>query len=274
MDYQSYSGIERTILANESDKNIERLERDGYFIIESVIRHELLCELRSLLDKAWEKQVALYGEDLLKKIGDWGQIRGLVLESDQFLNLVVHPEIMDIVNRTTGPTSILHLQNGIVSHPNITHNQARFHRDFAKDFIASKILSINALIAIDDFTENNGGTWIVPGSHKVERMPSDSYLQEQSIQVSIPAGGILFFDSLLWHKGGVNHSTSPRRAINQQYTRPFIKQQLDYPRMIQDRIDIETKMAQTLGCWSIPPIGVDQYRVSEPKLRTYRAGQG
>ena len=59
-----------------------------------------------------------------------------------------------------------------------------------------------------------------------------------------------------------------------QWTKPFIKQQLDYPVMMNNIIDKESKLAQKLGMWTIPPKSVEQYRVTDPKLRTYRGGQG
>ena len=49
---------------------------------------------------------------------------------------------------------------------------------------------------------------------------------ENEIQIEANAGDVLFFDSMLWHRSGNNTSDNPRRAINQQYTKPFINQQL------------------------------------------------
>ena len=90
----------------------------------------------------------------------------------------------------------------------------------------------------------------------------------------MPAGSLIVFDSMLWHSGGYIFTASVRRAFNQQYTRPFIKQQLDYPALLKGKVDLESDLAQTLGMWSIPPKNVDEFRVSDPSKRTYRAGQG
>ena len=66
---------------------------------------------------------------------------------------------------------------------------------------------------------------------------------------------------------------APRRAINHQYTRPFIKQQLDYAGMFRGKLDPESRFAQVIGTWSMPPRDVAEYRV-DPDKRTYRGGQG
>jgi len=272
--YQQFKGIEIAKNENELDENLEFLKRDGYFIVTNFFSDLELITIRKKMDQAWEDQKNKYGEELLKKIGDWGQIRGMMLEDEIFSNLIIHPSILKYVDATIGDTAILHLQNGIVLHPSEKHNQAKYHKDFPKDFISSKILSFNAFIAVDEFNADNGGTWILPGSHKFAEMPSQAYIKKNQIQIKCPAGSVIFFDSTLWHKGGDNYTKNVRRAINQQYSRPFIKQQLDYPVMMKGKVDMESKLAQKLGMWTIPPKGVDEYRVNDPKLRTYRGGQG
>ncbi len=148
-----------------------------------------------------------------------------------------------------------------------------FHRDFNKQFFSDKPLSINAFWVIDEFNENTGGTWVVPYSHKFLSWPSDDFLNSTAIQISANPGSVIFFDSRIIHKGGINRSNKPRRAINHQFTLPFIKQQVDFPSMLKDKIDKESKLAQTLGFWTIPPKSIEEFR-ADPENRTYRSGQG
>lgn len=273
-DFHRYPGIE--IEQNESriEVNLEKLKRDGYFLVKGVLSETDLAQIRSKMDAIWEGQLTQYGAEFLEKLGDFGQIRGMMKADSHFYDLIIHPIVEQYLAATVGSTSILHLQNGIVLFPDRLHNQARYHRDFPKDFIPSKILSFNAFWVIDPFTAETGGTWVVPGSHRFEAMPSEAYIKEKQVQIHAPAGSILFFDSMLWHKGGQNFSDKPRRAINQQYTRAFIKQQLDYPSFLKGEVEIESKLAQRLGMWALPPKSVDEYRVDHPSKRTYRAGQG
>ncbi len=274
MNYQKYIGLEKHTNQSTIDANLEALERNGYFVVEGVFDTVELAIMRSKIDVVWEKQLETYGEKLLHQIGDYGQIRCMMEDDPYFFDLINHPTIWQYVAKTVGETAILHLQNGIVLFPGKKHNQARYHRDFAKDFIPSKILSFNAFIAVDHFTAETGGTWVVPHSHRFEKMPSEEYLKKNAVQIIAPAGSIIFFDSMIWHKGGDNTSPNWRRAINQIYTRPFIKQQIDYPAMLKGKIEMESKLAQTLGMWTIPPKNLAEYRVDHPSKRTYRAGQG
>ncbi len=270
MKYQSYVGIE---LENTSAE-LEQLKRDGYFVKEKLLSDDLCLEISNELDKLWQHQVNLYGEDLLKKIGDWGQIRGMMEYSKVLQDFIINKDIHHWVDQIVGETSILHLQNGIVLHPSIGHNQAKYHKDFAKDFLSSKTLSLNTFIAIDDFTIENGGTYVVPGTHNFIEKPSEEYIEANKVQITCPKGTVIFFDSTLWHAGGQNNSKDIRRAVNMQWTKPFIKQQLDYPVIMDGKIFKESKLGQKLGMWTIPPKSVSEYRVTDPKLRTYRGGQG
>ena len=270
MKYQSYVGIE----LESTSAELEQLKRDGYFVKEKLLSDDLCLEISNELDKLWEHQVNLYGKDLLKKIGDWGQIRGMMEYSKVLQDFNINKDIHYWVDQIVGETSILHLQNGIVLHPSIGHNQAKYHKDFAKDFLSSKTLSLNTFVAIDDFTIENGGTYVVPGTHNFIEKPSEEYIEANKVQITCPKGTVIFFDSTLWHAGGQNNSKDIRRAVNMQWTKPFIKQQLDYPVIMDGKIFKESKLGQKLGMWTIPPKSVSEYRVTDPKLRTYRGGQG
>ena len=272
--HQIYKGFKQNNFDNRFFQNVEKLKLQGYFVIESVLTPEELHEISIKMDEIWDLQVAKHGKDFLKKIGDWGVARGLMQHDSMFMNLIMNPTIIEYVDYLLGESAILNLQNGILLFPSKDHNQGRYHRDFAKDFISSKLLSVNALIAIDEFTLENGATFFIPGTHTHEEMPSENFINEAELQITASAGSIIFFDSLIWHKGGENKTANSRKAINQQYTRPFIKQQLDYPKMLNQLVEQESKLAQKIGLWSVPPIGVDAYRVKDPTQRSYRSAQG
>lgn len=270
IQHQSYLGIQ-----NESANiNHEQIKRNGFFVIKNLIDKKLIESLSAELDRVWENQVKKYSEANLKKINDWGQVRAPMNESDEFLKLITNKSILNYVDEFVGETAILHLQNGIILYPSLNHNQSKFHKDFPKNFISSEILSFNSFIALDDFTIENGGTFLVPGTHLKIEKPSNEFIESNKIQITCSSGSVIFFDSTLWHAGGHNKTESVRRAINMQWTKPFIKQQLDYPEILKDKVDTESLLAQKLGMWTIPPKSVDQYRVLDESQRTYRRGQG
>jgi ectoine hydroxylase-related dioxygenase (phytanoyl-CoA dioxygenase family) len=90
----------------------------------------------------------------------------------------------------------------------------------------------NALIAFDDFDEENGATHIVPYSHVWHDREIDQNVE--TVQVSIKSGDMLMWEGSMWHAGGANISKDRERMgffISQQvsYLRPQEIQLLSVP---------------------------------------------
>lgn len=83
----------------------------------------------------------------------------------------------------------------------------------------------NAAWCIDDFTADNGATRFVPGSHLLNRLPTDSDRRD-AITLEAPAGSLVVFDSRIWHQTGANRTTDRYRAAAfGWYTRPIYRTQ-------------------------------------------------
>ena len=92
-------------------------------------------------------------------------------------------------------------------------NQATFaskaHRDIR--FYTSDIpIMLNMLVMLDDFTEENGATLLLPNSHKYEEKPTDEYFNNNAIKVTGESGDVLLFNSNIWHAAGLNKSKKDR----------------------------------------------------------------
>ena len=272
VNYQSYLESRKNVLSDEIDRIIEELDIYGYSVVENVLTPEKVRLFWDAIDKIWEIQSKECGEKKLRALREWGTVRALLFYDQAFAELIRHPLVMDVVSRTIGETAILHLMNGIISFPNDVHHQSNLHRDFAKNFVSNKMLSVNAFWTLDAFSKENGATWFLPHTHKIDYTPSDEYFKKHAIQIQASSGSVIFFDSRIYHKGGYN-SSSIRIGVNFQYTKPVIKQQMDFPELLKNHIDRESPLAQTLGMWSVPPKSLQEFRV-EPEKRTYKPGQG
>jgi ectoine hydroxylase-related dioxygenase (phytanoyl-CoA dioxygenase family) len=184
-----------------------------------------------------------------------------------------------MVDATVSETAILHLQNGLVlpsfgpeDVPDVF--QLKFHMDFPR-VLNGHLMSINVFFAIDEFTEDNGGTLVVPGTHQQAIRPSEEYLRQNAVPVVCPAGSLIAFDSTLWHAAGDNGSGRDRLAINHQFTRSYVKQQVDYVRALGDDAVLAQKprTQQLLGWYTRVVTSLDEY-YRPPEERLYRSGQG
>jgi ectoine hydroxylase-related dioxygenase (phytanoyl-CoA dioxygenase family) len=77
--------------------------------------------------------------------------------------------------------------------------------------------------ALDDFTQANGATHVVPGSHRwVDQHPEDD---ETSVQAAMPAGSLMFFVGSVYHGGGANTTDRPRLGVILEYAASWLRQQ-------------------------------------------------
>ena len=113
-------------------------------------------------------------------------------------------------------------------------------------------MSVNTFFALDDFSRDSGGTIFVPGTQQVDGRPSDLYLDQEAVSATCNAGSMIVFDSTVWHAAGENRSGKDRLAINQQFTRSYVKQQIDYVRALGDELVTaqEPRTQQLLGWYT------------------------
>lgn len=137
------------------------------------------------------------------------------------------------------------------------------------------LASINVLFAIDAFSVSNGATWVIPGSHQRPDRPPADEVAARARPVECDAGSMIVFDSTLWHAAGANTSGRDRLAINHQFTRSFIKQQIDYVRALGDDVVSRQppRTQQVLGWYTRVVSSLDEYYQPEDR-RLYRRGQG
>ena len=85
------------------------------------------------------------------------------------------------------------------------------------------VIHLSSVWMLSDFTEENGGTLVVPGSHRASNNPTGGngidamspYPTEQ--QAIGKAGDVLLFDSRTWHAAGANTTDQPRLGLAVRY---------------------------------------------------------
>jgi ectoine hydroxylase-related dioxygenase (phytanoyl-CoA dioxygenase family) len=118
--------------------------------------------------------------------------------------------------------------NGRAALPSYGHQ--RLHVDWGSAVPPGAYEICNSIWMLDDFTEENGATRIVPGSHRWGRLPQDdmedpSAPHPDEILVLGSAGTVVIFNSHLWHGGTQNRTGQPRRALHSAYVHRDKKQQ-------------------------------------------------
>ncbi|HEX5717308.1 MAG TPA: phytanoyl-CoA dioxygenase family protein [Thermoanaerobaculia bacterium] len=251
----------------------------GCAVVEGVIDPSLLSAVRDGMLAARRRALEEVGAERLERAGELGVARIPMRAAPVFFRLLELPAILEVVDHTLSNTAVLHLQNGLILPPATPQQrkdlfQLSFHMDFRR-VLNGYVCSINTFFAIDDFTHDNGATLVVPGTHQAAEPPDEAYLRNNAVTLVCPAGSMIVFDSTLWHAAGRNLSDRDRMAVNQQFTRSYFKQQIDYVRALGDEVvQAQSPRTQQLLGWHTRVVtSLDEYyRPAEERL--YRAGQG
>ena len=258
----------------------EALRFTGYAIVENVLPLSLVERTRAALYRVRERILGEVGSARLARAGELGVLRLMSRFDPLFFSYLEIPELLAVVDRTVSETAVLHLQNGFIlpslpsGEPPPDLFQLRFHQDFPR-VLNGYLASVNVMFAIDDFAETNGATLVVPGTQQKMLPPDPGYMRAHAISAECSAGAMLVFDSTLWHAAGTNRSGRDRLSINHQFTRSYLKQQLDYVRALGlEEVDRQKpRTRQLLGAYTRVVTSLDEYYRPEDE-RLYRKGQG
>jgi ectoine hydroxylase-related dioxygenase (phytanoyl-CoA dioxygenase family) len=128
---------------------------------------------------------------------------------------------------------------------------------------------------LDDFTLDNGATYLLSGSHLKKDKPGDEEFFLQAHRAVGKSGSIVLWDSNIWHAAGENKTDAPRRSLSLIYSKPFMKQQFDYPRAVgyEDLDSLSDNFKQIVGYNARVPATLDEW-YQPPEKRFYKKDQG
>ena len=245
----------------------------GWIIYEDAISEELIAKITSEFDIAYEKRRQIQIQNGIDQ--DMSGTLHHLLERENFSlslleNMYCNEELRDYI----GGNYILNGINGVI---NTTSNSAyinRIHRD-VRTFSVEQNFMIQMIIPLDDFTPTNGATHFLSGSHKIDQVPEEQYFRLNAVQAIAKKGSIILFNSNLWHAAGTNFTTTPRRALTLGFTKPYIKQQFDYPRFLGYEFGktLDNGLRQIIGYNARIPASLEEYYVPREQ-RMYQADQG
>jgi len=148
-----------------------------------------------------------YGSDTVR-------IDGLPGKSENFVDLMCSPLLLDAADRFLLPNCVHYtLSTGQLIEIRPGETPQSLHRDcdaWIHYQEGRPELTVEAMFALTDFTERNGATRIVPGSHRWE----DNARQPEAHEIVVaemPAGSAVIYLGSTIHGGGANLTESDRR---------------------------------------------------------------
>lgn len=211
------------------------------------------------------------------------RIYTLVARGRVFWPIVLDPRVMALCAHYFQPGFLLTASQAIAIRPGETPQPFHYDDTFYTLPRPRPMVSLSTIVAIDPFTADNGGTEVVPGSHRwsdaelgrsfdvlapptPELAQAEAALARQAITVTMPAGACLVFAGTLLHRGGANRSSGVRGAFSNQYCEPWARQQENFVLAVPPAVvrEMPERLRELLG-YSIHPPFMGQLSASHPR---------
>ncbi|KAE8759329.1 phytanoyl-CoA dioxygenase [Paraburkholderia madseniana] len=223
-------GVTQRLASEDAiDEAVAEMRINGYTILDSGLPADVIERLKSGIDRIYQAQISEFGdEQALASISDTDIARCTLAYDPDFLTLATAPNLMKLATRLLGSEFVLMQQNGIINRPDRQNYQVKWHRDLSyQHWTSSKTIAFNALLCVDEFTNENGASFVLPATHHIEEFPTDQFASRHEKQIAARAGSFIVLDAMLYHRGGINVSTDVRRAVNHLIGLPFLAQQVN-----------------------------------------------
>ena len=242
---------------------LQRLQIDGWSVVEGVIP---VNEVGAVCTEA-EGVTAAQG--VSRTYEGVRSARGILDQVPSFLPYLSDERVLGAATKWFGPHVRISFTNTLITDPG--NRRGGWHADWPYNQEKAAHISVpypdypmqlSTLWMLSDFTLENGGTLIVPGSHRTSDNPTGTMGVDRfekyptEMQVTGAAGSVLVFDSRLWHATATNASHGPRVGMVVRYAPWWLNLEVLMPGSEE-----RSRMVEEPGLTEneVPPVPADVY---------------
>jgi hypothetical protein len=235
---------------SQFERDLYSLRCTGFLVLPQVFSEEdtRVFEAEAF---AWLQEIESFSASggQLTYIAGWPlrNARALYAISESFQKLVLNDLILKYANAYLGKAVLrdCHLLVNMPDKSNAVrgiNGDLNWHRDKRWDGDGCPPSYLHNFILLDDFTAENGGTHLIPGTHR-EREPGYYFLDNveghsvegnfyktfskeyfpSSVQILGRRGDLVIFDPMVIHAQGINVTSRRRSAINVTFHRDGLR---------------------------------------------------
>ena len=210
-------------MTDELAGHLQRVAENGYTILEDVIEPSLIDEISSELDRLEGELGTVPADNFFEGVRTV-RIYNLLVHGSTFESIPVHPRVLPVVEGVLDDGLLISSLSSIAIGPDEAAQM--LHADDQLIPLPRPHVPIicNTMWAITDFTQANGATRLVPGSHLWANAPGFPE-DHATIAAEMPKGSVLVWVGSLWHGGGANATSVRRTGIAMNYCAGYIRQQ-------------------------------------------------
>jgi ectoine hydroxylase-related dioxygenase (phytanoyl-CoA dioxygenase family) len=201
----------------------ERVLADGYTVIPNAIDPDLCDQIaKDLLHLEQDLHVA--PADNAFEGRRTTRIYNLLVHGPLYEEIPVHPNVLPVVEKVLDPGLLISSLSSISIGSDESAQPIHSDDQLIPLPKPHPPLVCNTMWAITDFTEENGATRLIPGTHLADHSPN-LFEEYESIPAVMQKGGVLVWVGSLWHGGGANMTDQRRVGIAMNYCAGYVRQQ-------------------------------------------------
>jgi ectoine hydroxylase-related dioxygenase (phytanoyl-CoA dioxygenase family) len=236
-------------VATSVDDVVDGLDQQGYAVVENLLPPPELAaarhDMRRVLDQTPRGRNPFEGAHTKR-------VYALFAKTRAFDGPATDPLVLGVLDRVLGhcqlsaPTGI-EIGPGevaqILHHDDAIYPLPRPHGEVV----------LNTMWALDDFTEANGATRIIPGSHLWGDKQPDTTMP--TVAAEMVAGSVLFYLGSVWHGGGANTTDRARLGVILEYVASWLRPQENHFLAVPGRLaaTLPERLQELLGYNIRPP---------------------
>jgi len=212
------------VLSSEQiQAHVAKIADDGYTIVENAIEPDFLESLHEdLLRLERELAVEPHANDF--EGAKTARIYNLLVHGKLWERVPVHENVLPIVEGVLDAGCLVSSLSSIAIGPDEKPQPIHADDQLIPMPKPHPPLVCNTMWAVTEFTEENGATRIIPGSHKRDHSPIYGRRYE-SIPAVMPKGSVVIYDGAMWHGGGANRTSARRVGVAMNYCAGYVRQQ-------------------------------------------------
>lgn len=203
--------------------HVDRVKRDGYTIVPDVLSASEADALVADLERI-ERELGIKPSPNVFEGARTVRIYNLLVHGNPWEAIPVHPKVLPIVEGVLDRGCLISSLSSVSIGSDETPQPIHADDQLIPIPKPHPPIVCNSMWALTDFTEENGATRIIPGSHLRDHSPTFG-AEYDSIAAVMPKGSVMVYDGAMWHGGGANRTPQRRVGVAMNYCAGFIRQQ-------------------------------------------------
>ncbi len=238
-----------------------QMDADGYLLFPGLIGADEIAAIRRQLDPALEGTPRGRNdfEGFTTK-----RVYALLAHAPASAVLVEHPLFLALAGRLLEANFLLSAHIAIQIFAGETAQSWHIDDGFYRQALPRAANGVSAVWSLDAFTQFNGATELIPGSHRWGAARPANFVAGAVKAVS-PPGSLLVFAGNLTHRGADNSGQAPRLGVTTQFCQPWLRQQENMMMSVGAGARDLSRTVQALIGYSIHPPFLGQVNGVHPR---------